>query len=159
MGAIKISEIYKKLATPLPLMADTDTAMSQINHMLYLQKTIIIECQDIMELQSKEANFEVYAQQQTVLNSLFVQHMELGLKATRLITAENLKADEEQAALGASVASTESTEGVQFSARSVEDSAEDGVQLIRRTLSCAEDGVELTECIVGRSLSCEPYVD
>ena len=137
MGAIKISEIYKKLATPLPLMADTDTAMSQINHMLYLQKTIIIECKDIMELQSKEANFDVYAQQQTVLNSLFVQHMELGLKATRLITAENLKADEEQAALGASVASTESTEeeGVQLSARSVEDSAEDGVQLISRTLS------------------------
>ena len=136
MGAIKISEIYKKLATPLPLMADTDTAMSQINHMLYLQKTIIIECQDIMELQYKEANFEVYAQQQTVLNSLFVQHMELGLKATRLITAENLKSDEEQAALGAS---TEIT--VQFSARTVEDSAEDGVQLIRRCLSC------------------EPYVD
>jgi len=137
MGAIKISEIYKKLATPLPLMADTDTAMSQINHMLYLQKTIIIECQDIMELQSKEANFEVYAQQQTVLNSLFVQHMELGLEATRLIAAENLKSVEaEQAALGAS---TEIP--VQFSARTVENSAEDGVQLIRRCLSC------------------EPYVD
>ena len=132
-------------------MADTDTAMSQINHMLYLQKTIIKECQDIMELQSKEANFEVYAQQQTVLNSLFVQHMELGLEATRLIAAENLKSVEaEQAALGAS---TEIP--VQFSARTVENSAEDGVQLIRRTLSCAEDGVQLTECIAEREL----YVD
>ena len=132
-------------------MADTDTAMSQINHMLYLQKTIIIECQDIMELQSKEANFEVYAQQQTVLNSLFVQHMELGLEATRLIAAENLKSVEaEQAALGAS---TEIP--VQFSARTVENSAEDGVQLIRRTLSCAEYGVQLTECIAEREL----YVD
>lgn len=128
-----------------------DTATSQINHMLHLQKTIIIECNKIMELQSKEANFDVYAQQQTVLNRFFVQHMELGLEATRLIAAENLKSVEaEQAALGAS---TEIP--VQFSALTVENSAEDGVQLIRRTLSCAEDGVQLTECIAEREL----YVD
>ena len=142
MGAIKMSDVYKDLAIPLPLMSDPDaTVMSQLNHILYLQSTICLECKGIMEMQSKEANFDVYAQQQTVLNSLFVQHMELSIKATKLISAE-------QDTLGVSASSTESTE-------------QEGVQLSARTLSepHAEDGVQLIERLVGRTLSCEPYVD
>ena len=136
MGAIKMSDVYKQLAIPLPLMSDPDaTVMSQLNHILYLQSTICLECKGIMEMQSKEANFDVYAQQQTVLNSLFVQHMELSIKATKLISAE-------QDALGVSASSTEEEEGVQLSARTP-----------------AEDGVQLVERLVGRTLSCAPYVD
>jgi len=120
-------------------MSDTETVMSQLNHILYLQNTIRIECKTIMELQSKEQDLNVYAQHQTVLNSLFVQHMELGLKATGLIAAENLKPAGDQVAIGVSISSTESVD--------------DGVELSAR----AEDGAALDA--IGRTLSCEPSVD
>jgi hypothetical protein len=96
-------------------MSDAETVMSQLNYIAYLQNTINLECKTIMELQSKEQDLNTYTQYQTALNSLFVQHMELGLKATGLVTTENLKLS----------------------------SAEDGVDSacrIRRTLSC-ESGV------------------
>ena len=113
-----------------------DTVMGQLNHILFLQNTIRLECKTIMELQSKEGlELNAYIQHQAVLNGLFVQHMELGLKATGLIAAENLKpVSSEQVAIGVSVSSTES--------------AEDGVELTARTMG----GV----CRLGRTLSCEP---
>ena len=134
-----LPDVYKKIDTqPLP-MSDTETVMSQLNHILYLQNTIRLECKTIMELQSKEEDLNTYAQHQTVLNSLFVQHMELGLKATGLIAAENLKPVGDQVAIGVSISSTESVD--------------DDVQLTARTLD--DDGV----CNIGRTPSCEPGVD
>ena len=134
-----LSDVYKTINPHPPPMSDTETVMSQLNHILYLQNTIRIKCKTIMELQSKEQDLNVYAQHQTVLNSLFVQHMELGLKATGLIAAENLKPAGDQVAIGVSISSTESVD--------------DGVELSAR----AEDGAALDA--IGRTLSCEPSVD
>jgi hypothetical protein len=67
-------------------MSDTDdSTMGKLNHILYLQDTIRLECKSIIENQSKEEDLKIYTEHQALLNSLFVQHMELGLKASSLM--------------------------------------------------------------------------
>ena len=67
-------------------MSDTDdTTIGKLNHMLYLQDTIRLECKSIIENQAKEEDLKLYTEHQALLNNLFIQHMELGLKASALL--------------------------------------------------------------------------
>ena len=115
-----------------------------VNYILYLQEVIRTECKTIIEEQ-RENTAQEYIDRQTVLNKLYTQYMELGLKATRLIAASINPV---------SVSSTEDTEeGVELSARTLSVETEEGVELSARTLSVAEDG-----CLC-RTKSAEPSVD
>jgi hypothetical protein len=70
---------------------DEEPALSKLNHLLYLQDTIRIECKSIMELQSKTEDPGKYMEHQALLNALFIQHMDLGLKATGILASEGLR--------------------------------------------------------------------
>lgn len=77
---------------------DTTTAipeslMSKLNHILYLQENIKIECKSVIDTQSQTEDPKQFMEHQTLLNNLFVQHIDMGLKAASLIAAENLKSD------------------------------------------------------------------
>ncbi len=107
---------------PTPTAAETS-----LNHILYLQDTIKAECKSIMDLQSKTECPTQYFEHQTTLNNLFVQHMELGLKATSLLAAEGLK----------SAGSSCDESVVELTARA-SNFDECAVPLLSRTLSAAE---------------------
>ena len=65
-------------------MSDTDdTTIGKLNHMLYLQDTIRLECKSIIESQAKEEDLKLYTEHQALLNILFVKHMDLGIIALR----------------------------------------------------------------------------
>jgi hypothetical protein len=57
--------------------------MTDINHLLFLQETIKTECRSIIDEQCKDATD--YTDKQTLLNNLFVQHMDLNVKIAGLI--------------------------------------------------------------------------
>ena len=115
-------------------MSETESSLSKLNYILHLQETIRTECITLIEEQAGSDDLKAYTSRQTVLNKLYTQYMELGLKATGLIAAGNLVADE----IGVSISSTDDTE--------------DGVELSARTLSVAD------ECLC-RTTSAEPSVD
>ena len=116
-------------------MCETESPLSKLNYILHLQEMIRTECNTLIEEQAASDDLKAYTERQTVLNKLYTQYMELGLKATGLIIAAgSLAADE----IGVSISSTEDTE--------------DGLELSARTLSVAD------ECLC-RTTSAEPSVD
>jgi hypothetical protein len=108
-------------------MCETESPLSKLNYILHLQEMIRTECNTLIEEQAASDDLKAYTERQTVLNKLYTQYMELGLKATGLIIAAgSLAADE----IGVSISSTEDTE--------------DGLELSARTLSVAEDSIRRT---------------
>ena len=104
-------------------MSDTeDTTIGKLNHILYLQDTLRLECKSIIENKSKEEDLKVYTEHQALLNSLFVQHMELGLKASALLAMPYSK-DLSPVAGEALIDVTSSPDDV-------------GTDVLQRTLSC-----------------------
>ena len=96
--------------------------MGKLNQILQLQDNIRTECKSILNLQSKTMDDpKLYVENQALLNSLFVQHMELGLRATSILAMENLKsADDNIAAAAPSTLSrTESNFGCCYGDESV----------------------------------------
>jgi hypothetical protein len=61
-------------------------ASDQLNHILYLQETVKIECKSIMDEQAKDPTKA--AEHQALLNSLFVQSMDLNTRAIVAMQAE-----------------------------------------------------------------------
>ena len=98
---------YETATTPY------ETTTSKLNQILKLQDTIKSDCRGIMDSQSKTEDPKQYVEYQAQLNNLFVQHMELGLKATGIIAAESLRAE-------------------------AESSVDESVELTARTLSAVE---------------------
>ncbi len=128
--------------------ADNEPVMSKLNHILYLQDTIKTECKSILDLQSKTDDPKQYVEHQALLNSLFVQHMELGLKATSLIAAESLKSSDSTAATIALLSlSTESSccdDSVELTARdSLLEASESAGVAVGRTLSVADEATSV----------------
>ncbi len=115
-----------------PTTTDTAAAEANLNHILFLQDTIKAECKSIMDLQSKTQCPMQYFEHQTTLNNLFVQHMELGLKATSLLAAEGLRS------AGSSYGDEPAT--VELTARAGSGSFDEcsTVPLLNRTLSLDE---------------------
>ena len=52
-----------------------------LNHILYLQETVKLECKGIIDEQAKTEDPKQLAEYQALLNSLFVQSIELNIKA------------------------------------------------------------------------------
>ena len=108
--------LYIHPPPPTPNLSDPATyepTTSKLNQILQQQDTIKSDCRGIMENQSKAENPKQYVEYQAQLNNLFVQHMELGLKATGIIAAESLRAE-------------------------AESSVDESVELTARTLSAVE---------------------
>jgi hypothetical protein len=104
-------------------MSDTDdTTIGKLNHMLYLQDTIRLECKSIIENQAKEEDLKLYTEHQALLNNLFIQHMELGLKASALLAMPYSK--EISPVAGEAVIDVSSSPD------------EIGTEVLQRTLSC-----------------------
>jgi hypothetical protein len=61
---------------------------SSLNHNLYLQETIRTECKALLEDQVAVDDHKAHAERQNLLNSLYIQYMDLSLKATGLLAAE-----------------------------------------------------------------------
>jgi hypothetical protein len=112
--------------------ASPESAMSKLNHILQLQDNIKTECNSILELQSKTIDdLKLYVEHQTMLNGLFLQHMELGLRVTGILTTESLKSADVPPTL-----STQSSFGCCDD--SVDLTARDAVPYLGRTLSVME---------------------
>ena len=65
--------------------------MASLNHILYLQEAVKIECKSIMDEQDPTKA----AENQALLNSLFVQSMDLTIKAIIAVQAEKKVPDDE----------------------------------------------------------------
>ena len=119
--------------------ASPESAMSKLNHILQLQDNIKTECNSILELQSKTIDdLKLYVDHQTMLNGLFLQHMELGLRVTGILTTESLKSADDIAV--PPTLSTESSFGCCDD--SVDLTARDALPYLGRTLSVLEDKKE-----------------
>jgi len=115
--------------------ASPESAMSKLNHILQLQDNIKTECNSILELQSKTIDdLKLYVEHQAMLNGLFLQHMELGLRVTGILTTESLKSADDIAV--PPTLSTESSFGCCDD--SVDLTARDAVPYLGRTLSVME---------------------
>ena len=116
--------------------ASPESAMSKLNHILQLQDNIKTECNSILELQSKTIDdLKLYVENQTMLNGLFLQHMELGLRVTGILATESLKSSADDIAVPPTL-STESSFGCCDD--SVDLTARDAVPYLGRTLSVME---------------------
>jgi hypothetical protein len=60
--------------------------VDDLHHLLYLQETVKIECEGIMEEQAKNSPA---SSEQALLNSLFIQNMGLCIKAFKLVIPDS----------------------------------------------------------------------
>ena len=72
----------------------TEDSLSKLNYLLKQQDTICNECRSISEKQSSTVDLKEYTEQQTVLNNLFLQYMELCIQSTEIMATEGSQAAE-----------------------------------------------------------------
>jgi hypothetical protein len=69
------SVLYINSGSSLLIMTD------HLNHILYLQETVKLECKELIDEQTKTEDPKKLAEYQALLNSLFVQSIDLNTKA------------------------------------------------------------------------------